>query len=378
MPTGFTSKSHVGAFSIMAAPSPQVHSTDATYDEFARSTPVPTPTHMIDRDPPYRCPVCTPANVHPTSYVGRVRPASLAISPSDMGVGRRAAGGRVGRSSGGAPTEVRGGQGVWAPGKGANYSRGLDYYYVDKKEERLQEAKMNTFWLRTLCAQPVSEILTKYSRLLNVKSFPNRRRSELRQTKVTWSQTNTTPGERSLMQAWTRNVSRRVVPRVTVKDIPGCTSEQKVLPFRRNPTQEILNLVFSEQSDSLGVWTDDHVVNDHHQKVYPFNDTAALAQRSGHSQGKKASSIFMNRQIKKTPEIPPPQPVSASDYFQTILPDPIILKAAQQQRLALNTTRVPSDDYSPAIATSSPDSLADTQPAVSHGTVLPAIRQERS
>lgn len=180
------------------------------------------------------------------------------------------------------------------------------------------------------------------------------------------------------MQAWTRNVSRRVVPRVTVKDIPGCTSEQKVLPFRRNPTQEILNLVFSEQSDSLGVWTDDHVVNDHHQKVYPFNDTAALAQRSGHSQGKKASSIFMNRQIKKTPEIPPPQPVSASDYFQTILPDPIILKAAQQQRLALNTTRVPSDDYSPAIATSSPDSLADTQPAVSHSTVLPAIRQERS
>lgn len=170
-------RSHVGAFSIMAAPSPQVHSTDATYDEFARSTPVPTPTHIIDRDPPYRCPVCTPANVHPTSYVGRVRPASLAISPSDMGIGRRAAGGRVGRSvgavssrplplsrrkNGGAPTEVRGGQGVWAPGKGANYSRGLDYYYVDKKEERLQEAKMNTFWLRTLCAQPVSEILTKY------------------------------------------------------------------------------------------------------------------------------------------------------------------------------------------------------------------------
>ncbi|KAK7488998.1 hypothetical protein BaRGS_00019802, partial [Batillaria attramentaria] len=70
-------------------------------------------------------------------------------------------------------------------------NRTLDYYYVDKMEEQREEAAVNTYWLRALCAQPVHEILDKY-----------RRRTELRRTRLIWNRTYTTPGERSLLRAW--------------------------------------------------------------------------------------------------------------------------------------------------------------------------------
>lgn len=59
-----------------------------------------------------------------------------------------------------------------------------------------------TYWLRSLCAQPVEEILDKY-----------RRKNDLFRTRTIWAQTFTTPGERSLLNFWENNVFRGCGPK---------------------------------------------------------------------------------------------------------------------------------------------------------------------
>ncbi|XP_076445871.1 uncharacterized protein LOC143283512 [Babylonia areolata] len=214
-----------------------------TYDDdLLKMTPAGTPDPGPELDPPYRCPVSTPANfVRPSPRVRRSKPmpVSLEINLTPRSPGKRSAGGKpprpaaamthrspnagisrmtlngggggegggggggggggvpIGgtRTGGGGPGGLGRAVGVGGVGTaGALNSRALSYYYVDRGEERREEAEMNTFWLRALCAQPVTEILDKY-----------KRRSDLRRTRLLWSRTYTTPGERSLLRAWERN-----------------------------------------------------------------------------------------------------------------------------------------------------------------------------
>ncbi|GFR59849.1 hypothetical protein ElyMa_005394000 [Elysia marginata] len=60
-----------------------------------------------------------------------------------------------------------------------------------------EEEVTNSHWLRALCAQPVDEILGKY-----------RRRTDLHRAHLTMVRSCSTPGERSLVNAWDSNVSR--------------------------------------------------------------------------------------------------------------------------------------------------------------------------
>lgn len=194
------------------------------YDDMLRLTPLASPTPGLDLEPPYRCPVSTPANfVHPSSRVRRTKPmpVSLEISLTPRSQGHRSVGGKPPRP--GAATHRNSAQGgsqagvgkvtdrtmSRATGRGSGVMgavpavkwRSLEYYYVDKAEEEREASETNTFWLKALCSQPVHEILDKY-----------RRRSELRRTRLLCTRTYTTPGERSLLRAWQRNAPPELGP----------------------------------------------------------------------------------------------------------------------------------------------------------------------
>lgn len=77
--------------------------------------------------------------------------------------------------------------------------KNMDYYYIDKEFQKRIAAQSNSLWLRSLCAQPVDEIFSKY-RLL----------SEVKKQQETLTRGYTTPGEKAIFEAWETNSSRRL------------------------------------------------------------------------------------------------------------------------------------------------------------------------
>ncbi|GFO42164.1 hypothetical protein PoB_006866900 [Plakobranchus ocellatus] len=132
----------------------------------------------------YRCPVSTPANfVHCTGKIRRTKPLHDVIrstQPSLPTNGR----GKLHRSKLTALTRASRPQRT-VPRTG----RGIDFYFVDPHENQREEQVTNTHWLKALCAQPVEEILGKYRR----------------RTQVSMVRMCSTPGERSLLNAWESN-----------------------------------------------------------------------------------------------------------------------------------------------------------------------------
>ncbi|XP_048240036.1 uncharacterized protein LOC124127400 isoform X1 [Haliotis rufescens] len=86
--------------------------------------------------------------------------------------------------------------------------KNVEYYFVDKHVQQHEAKQTNTFWLQSLCAQPVTEILGKY-----------RRKSDFQRTRYMWSKTFSTPGERALLEAWSTNTgpSHRVATSMGMK-----------------------------------------------------------------------------------------------------------------------------------------------------------------
>lgn len=119
--------------------------------------------------------------------------------------------------------------------------KGVNYYYVDKAEDFREQTRVNTFWLKALCAQPVPEILDKY-----------KRRSDCRKTRFFWSKDYTTPGEKSLIRAWERNTSKSLasVPRGSGGKASSETKPPSAIPDDR-----------AEQNQ-----TNDHVVTRKEEK----------------------------------------------------------------------------------------------------------------
>lgn len=77
--------------------------------------------------------------------------------------------------------------------------KNMDYYYVDKSFQKRIAQQSNTTWLRGLCAQPVDEIFTKY-----------RRQSELKRHNTILTRSFSTPGEKSILEGWESNSSKRL------------------------------------------------------------------------------------------------------------------------------------------------------------------------
>ncbi|XP_041354273.1 uncharacterized protein LOC121372077 [Gigantopelta aegis] len=145
---------------------------------------------LVTRSPtsqgPYRCPVSTPSNSRRPDVKARRRLVQNSPPPlqrldhkafivRSLGMGRRRS--RESRGSG-------------------SPQKNVGYYFVDKSFQTQEAALTNSFWLKSLCAQPVEEILGKY-----------RRKSDFQRTKLLWSKTFSTPGEQAILSAWETNTT---------------------------------------------------------------------------------------------------------------------------------------------------------------------------
>ncbi|KAK7107192.1 hypothetical protein V1264_015149 [Littorina saxatilis] len=339
------------------------------YDNMMRLTPAATPTPGQEMET-YRCPVSTPANfVHPyNTQVRRTKPVpvSLEIALTPRSPGMRSAGGKPPRPGGATPrSQVQksvGGKGVGrvgGPGSirltsgltrgigmrpaGPLNSRSLDYYYVDKAEEYREATETNTFWLRALCSQPVTEILDKY-----------RRRSDFRRNRFILTKTCSTPGERSLLRAWDRNAPR-VLQRLPARGYLPCAETQSLRPPHSKvpsaiaPSRPYHSEPFKRDTISHGYASDDDgdvtgdditpadgfLVSDEVSIITPgysmrqhssSNKSAASSKRCGHSPERDSPEHDAKGNaypVKPTYDI--------SDHFQVTLPSVRDTKCTQER-----------------------------------------------
>ena len=168
-------------------------------------------THSPTPQAAYRCPVSTPSNVRRSDVQMRIK--SDRTSPPIQRLDHKAF---IVRTSGMGRRRSRDSR------ESKSSQKSVGYYFVDKGLQNQEAALTNSFWLKSLCAQPVEEILGKY-----------RRKSDFQRTKIMWAKTFSTPGEQAILSAWETNTTfgfRRPTPiNATRKDLfKGLTLSQEV------------------------------------------------------------------------------------------------------------------------------------------------------
>ncbi|XP_046565285.1 uncharacterized protein LOC124273993 [Haliotis rubra] len=243
--------------------------------------------------------------------------------------------------------------------------KNVEYYFVDKHVQKHEAEQTNTFWLQSLCAQPVTEILGKY-----------RRKSDFQRTRYMWSKTFSTPGERALLQAWSTNTtaphraSTSMGSRTPASQILTYSREMKVSsePSVTSPaksevdgsTEELRSFHRStsgcarDQSrrtprtvtqDSATVRIDTGQVEDVQTSRMALNGgTDGLPQLSGQQSRRKGQMVLQQRKYfsgnRKHPAIPHVQtlnPVRTDDIAQS--PDVICLVPSQRSVSPVATPR---------------------------------------
>ncbi|XP_067676169.1 uncharacterized protein [Haliotis asinina] len=251
--------------------------------------------------------------------------------------------------------------------------KNVEYYFVDKHVQKHEAEQTNTFWLQSLCAQPVTEILGKY-----------RRKSDFQRTRYMWSKTFSTPGERALLQAWSTNTT---APHRASTSMGSRTPASQILTFSRElkvssepsvaspaksagsrktevggSTEELRNGSFSRSTsgcardrsrrtprtftqDSATIQIDTGEVEDVQTSRMTLNGgTDGLPQLSGQQSRRKGQMVLQQRKYfsgnRKHPAIPHVQtlnPVRTDDIAQN--PDVICLLPTQRTVSPVATPR---------------------------------------
>lgn len=142
----------------------------------------------------YRCPVSSPAMGNPVKYNNQFK--STVDSPRDTGIFIT----QPGQSS---PRNQ-------LPVNNHVTKTNLEYYYNDSKQQKKESNSLKNTWVKSLCAQPVEEIMAFYQK-----------RTALQRSRDIWTRAGSTPGERELLRAWRTNSSKKANTKKVSKSVPS-------------------------------------------------------------------------------------------------------------------------------------------------------------